>query len=290
MLQGILTALITPFLPDHSIDWEGFGQLIERQIEAKVSALVLLGTTGEAPTIRSDEFPNILSFAAKRIKGRVPLIVGCGTNATHTTCEKITLAKKLGADGALVVVPYYNLPSDEGVLFHFEEATKQHLPIIAYHHPGRTGKKLKGETLVSLSHMEGIVAIKEVTSNLKELSSLVEKSPIPILSGVDDLFLSQLEVGVAGSISVVANLFPKEWIDLFTLFSSDRALALEKMERLVPLLEILAKEGNPVAIKSALAAANLIQSSAVRAPLLPASENLKKQLSSLLHEESLLSQ
>lgn len=282
-LEGLFTALITPFKENGEVDTAGLKKNIAEQIRAGVDGLVLLGTTGEAPTLSFEEKKAIIQAAKEEINRRVPLIIGTGTNCTKTTIGWTVLAKETGCDAALVITPYYNKPTQSGIVRHFEAIAKEtDLPLIAYNHPGRTGTFIEPSTLFKLASIPSVIGLKEASSDLKLVKRLIEKLPkdFKLLSGCDTLTYPMMEYGASGVISVVSNIQPARMQQMVHL-------ALEKKweearsihHELLPLMELLELETNPIPVKAAM---NLLKKPAglPRLPLtelsLPAYEKLRQ--------------
>jgi len=242
-----IPALVTPFTKDGAVDYKAFCELLEWHLEEGSDAILIQGTTGESPTLDQEEFICLVKTAKDVLKNQIPLVVGTGTNSTKTTIEKTKLAKELGADFALVIVPYYNIPSDEGCLQHFKSVAKEaDLPMIAYYHPGRTGKLLQVNTLVSILEIPNIIALKDAAS-LDSIRLLLEKKPdANIYAGIDTITVEALNLGAVGSISVLANAFPFLWKKMVVDSS-------EKIQKnFENIFEAVFKEINPVGIKELL--------------------------------------
>lgn len=286
--QGVYTALATPFTADHHVDWAAFKRLIQTQLEAKISGIVPCGTTGETPTLSDEERTVVIQTAVEMAKGHCPVIVGTGSNSTAHTVHYTQEAAKLGASAALVVTPYYNKPTQEGLFRHFSavaQATK--LPIILYNVPGRTACDLLPATVKRLSEAhETIVAIKEAagsTDRIAELSALLPAS-FSILSGDDSLTLPMMVVGAHGVISVASNVAPRVMMEMVShALQGDFTAARAVHMRLRLLFGALFAESNPIPLKAALALQKLA-TDAVRLPLAPANEQTRTLLQRALAE------
>lgn len=250
-LRGAITALITP-LRDGRINRSVYEADVVRQIEGGIGGIVACGTTAETPTLSEDERHWLIRSAVVCAEGRIPVIAGTGSNSTADTIEATRMAKKLGADAALVVTPYYNRPSQEGLYRHFEAvAARAEIPVILYNVPARTGVDLRPETVSRLSSLEGIVGIKDATADALRCRSLRQSTPdgFRIYTGDDSSTLPVLLSGGDGAISVISNAFPAEWSDFCRLAIGrhiDEASSLEA--RFAPLVEALALETNPCPI------------------------------------------
>ncbi len=268
MLKGIHTALVTPF-NDAAVDLDTFRALCQRQLDAGVHGLVPCGTTGETPTLSTDEWASLLTVAVEVAGGRIPVTVGCGTNATASTVAHIRRAKSLGADAALVVLPFYNKPNPDGHRAHMEAACAEGLPVVAYHVPGRTGQKVSVDLLAELSSIKGVVAVKEATGDVHYGSDLVARTQTNVLSGDDFTFFPLLCVGAKGAISVLSNLAPTHCVSLYeaaTRGNMEQARSLHHAG--MPLVEFLFSDSNPVPCKAAMASLGLCENQ-VRLPLSP---------------------
>lgn len=276
--------MITPFKADGCLDIEGLKKNIHHQIEEGIDGLLFLGTTGEAPTLTLEEKTLILKTAKEAIKGRVPLIAGTGHNATHMAVELTKMAESLGVDAALIVSPYYNKPTQEGLYQHFSQIAKNtRLPIILYNIQGRSGVNITPATVERLSQIPSIVAIKESSGSVTQASEIIEKRPqFTLLSGDDALTLPMLSIGGQGVISVVSNLFPslvKEMVD--SALKCDYKRAKELHFKLSPLFRTLFIETNPIPVKRAMTYFKR-PAGPCRLPLCPLTEENEKKLLSVL--------
>ncbi len=266
MLRGVHTALVTPF-DSEGVALETFRSLCHRQVEAGIHGLVPCGTTGETPTLTADEWAQVIQTAVEVADGSVPVTAGCGTNATPTTVENIQKAQDLGADAALVVLPYYNKPNPRGHIAHLQAACAVGLPVVAYHVPGRTGQRLPAEQLAGLANLDGVIAVKEATGDVHFGSEVIRRTDAAVLSGDDFTFYPLLCVGGSGVISVVSNVDPARTIKLYEAATSgDLSSALELHQGLMDLVDYLFTDTNPVPCKAAMAAMGLCESR-VRLPL-----------------------
>ena len=275
MFRGTFTALVTPFRND-AIDVAAFENLIEGQIAAGVSGIVAIGTTGESPTLSHDEREQVIRFAVTIANKRCVVLAGTGSNATHHAVADTKMAEKLGADGALLVAPYYNKPSQEGLFRHFKAiADATALPIVLYNIPGRCGVDILPDTVVRLAgECRNILSIKEASGSVERVSELRARlaDEFTILSGDDSLTLPFMAVGAAGVVSVASNLFPAEVCALVRAYESGDVKSAAKLHRrLLPLFKDLFIEPNPVPIKTALGWRGAM-SGGVRLPLCEMSE------------------
>jgi 4-hydroxy-tetrahydrodipicolinate synthase len=268
-LSGIYTALITPF-SNGEIDWLSLKKLLRQQIDGGIQGIVVCGTTGETPTLSSEEKTKLFEFIKSEVAGAVTLVMGTGSNSTSETIQATRHAKLLGATAALVVVPYYNKPSQTGLVQHFSKvANEGGLPIILYNVPSRTISKLEFESIQELAKVPGIVAIKEATGDLEFGRRIASSTSLMLASGDDDSCMKLAGVGARGVISVVSHLIPKEMTSLFsraTTNESDAAVS-EWSKRFGPLNRDLYVEANPIPLKYALHKMGLIASPELRLPL-----------------------
>jgi len=256
MFRGTFTALVTPFR-NGGIDVSAYERLIETQIAAGITGIVAVGTTGESPTLSPEEREQVIRLAVTSAKKRCIVLAGTGSNSTHHAVADTKTAEKLGADGALLVAPYYNKPSQEGLFRHFKTiANATSLPIMLYNIPGRCGVDIGPDTVVRLAtECRNIVSIKEASGSVERVSELRARLPeaFTILSGDDSLTLPFMSVGAVGVVSVASNLFPAEICALVRAFESGDVTQGEKLHcKLFPLFKALFIEPNPVPIKTAL--------------------------------------
>src|SRR5215471_7360229 len=257
MFRGTFTALVTPFR-NSAIDVAAFEELIENQIAAGISGVVAVGTTGESPTLSHEERQELIRLAVVTAKKRCQVLAGTGSNATRHAVADTKTAEKLGADGALLVAPYYNKPSQEGLFHHFRTiAAATSLPIMLYNIPGRCGVDIVPDTVTRLAkECSNIVSIKEASGSVERISELRARLPesFTILSGDDALTLPFMSVGAVGVVSVASNLFPAEVCALVGAFECGNAkLAANLHRKMVPLFKDLFIEPNPVPVKAVLA-------------------------------------
>ena len=277
IFEGVGTALITPF-SGGDIDYTALGRLIDFQIEAGISALIIGGTTGEAATLSDGERYELYRFAKERIGGRCALVFGTGTNDTRVAIRHTEFAEKLGCDGALLVTPYYNKGTERGVLCHYRKiAESTSLPLMLYNVPSRTGVNMSMHTLESLSEVENIVAIKEASDSadrLVEIGAMGEK--LRLFAGNDSQLFTVLSLGGGGVVSVLSNLAPREMMEIYQRFKAgDIKGARERQMRLLPLIRAMFIETNPAPIKHAMASLGLC-SPELRLPLFEISSDHKR--------------
>jgi 4-hydroxy-tetrahydrodipicolinate synthase len=264
MLKGSLVAIATPMQPGGELDLSGLRKLIDFHIANGSAGIVIVGTTGESPTVDFEEHCLLIKTAVESAKGRIPIIAGTGSNSTAEAIEQTEYAKKVGASYCLSVVPYYNKPSQEGLYLHFKTiAEKVELPLILYNVPGRTTADLGTDTVLRLAELPGVVGIKDATSDLVRHVELMRRLPkaksFTLLSGNDDTALAYMLLGGHGVISVTANVAPRAMADMCDAALSGRLEeARSANAKLMPLHTRLFVEANPIPVKWALAEMGLI--------------------------------
>lgn len=280
---GCGTALVTPFTQDNKVNFEELKKLLEFQVEQGADSVIICGTTGEASTMSLEEKKQVIEFAVETIHKRIPVIAGTGGNCTKSSVELSQFAEKVGADGLLLVTPYYNKTTQKGLIAHFSEIAKNvTIPIILYNVPSRTGMNIEPETCLSLSKIPNIVGIKEASGNISQVVKIAKLcgDDLWIYSGNDDQILPILSVGGVGVISVLSNIMPKFVHNMvYDYLSGNFTLAKDSQIKAIPLIDCLFSEVNPIPIKSAL---NLMgyEVGSPRLPLVPmscAKEELLKQ-------------
>ena len=289
MFKGTGTALITPFNSE-GIDYNNFGRLIDWQIDQKVEFLVVLGTTGESPAVSEPEREEIVRFSVSYVKGRVPVVIGTGGNNTQHAIESSRQAEKLGADGILVVTPYYNKPSQEGLYRHFKTVAESvNVPVILYNVPGRTGVNMLPDTVVRLSEVRNIVAVKEASGNQAQVDETIRKlrrarGEFLVLSGNDDQAFHLINAGGHGVISVLSNIAPKETSDMVRAALAGHVIEAREMHmRLFPLMKNLFMETSPMPVKYAVSKLGYCENR-LRLPLVEASDNCMSQINGDMKE------
>jgi len=287
MFRGTFTALVTPFR-NGTVDFAALEKLIETQIAAGITGIVAVGTTGESPTLTHDEREEVIRRAVEIANRRCQVLAGTGSYSTRDTIDATQVAEKLHVDGALLVAPYYNKPSQEGLFRHFQAiAQSTSLPLMLYNIPGRCSVDISADTVVRLGEAcQNIVSIKEASGSVERVSELRRRSPdeFTILSGDDSLTLPFMSVGAVGVVSVASNLFPSEVCALVRACESgDLKLARKLHRKLFPLFKDLFIEPNPVPVKTALGWWGAI-SGEVRLPLCEMSEANQARLRKTLEE------
>ena len=278
----VITAMITPFKEDLSVDYVALEKLVNHLIENGSDAILVAGTTGETPTLSHDEETEIFEFVKKVVNGRVKIIMGAGSNSTQTAIESSLKAKRLGADAILTVVPYYNKPSQKGMYQHFSSIAKAvDLPIILYNIPGRTGVNMLPATIAKLAKdFPNIVAVKQSNADLDLISDIKSLCPadFTVYSGDDSLTLPMMSLGANGVISVASHIVGKEIKEMITAFNTgDNKKALNIHLKLYPIFKKLFMAPNPVPVKEALSRFGMIKNF-VRNPLITLDEEEKKEL------------
>lgn len=284
-VRGTWTALVTPFVEGSlAIDWPALDLLVEEQIAGGVEAVVPCGTTGESPTLTHEEHDAVVARVVAVTRGRVPVVAGTGSNSTAEAVRLTRHAHGAGADGALVVCPYYNRPSPRMLAEHFRAVcSAAPIPVVLYNIPGRTGVNLEPETVAQIRRENGnVAAIKEAAGSVDQVARLRAACDIPILSGDDALTLPMISLGAAGVVSVASNVAPRMVSDAVrAALSGDAKAALAGHEKLHPLYRALFREPNPVPAKCALRLMGRM-SQAVRPPLLPALPETEASLRGVL--------
>jgi len=281
-LEGSMVALVTPF-SDGKVDFDSLGRLIEFQIANGTQGLIPCGSTGESATLSHDEHDKVIEFTVAKADGRVPVIAGTGSNCTAEALRLTRHAASAGADACLVVNPYYNKPTQEGMYQHVKALDEVGLPIVLYNNPWRTGVELTAKTIARMyEDFETVVADKEATGKLDLASAIANRCDITVLSGDDSLTLPLYSVGAKGVVSVLANLLPGEVRKLCDLAASgDLPAATAQHLRLFPLFKAMFVEPNPAPIKAAMAMAGMIKDE-LRLPLMPLAEDNRAPLAEML--------
>jgi len=288
--SGSMTALITPFRDD-AIDEEALEKLVEYQLENGTSALVPCGSTGESATLSHAEHVQVVQKVVAIAAGRVPVIAGTGSNSTAEAIQLTTAARQAGADAALLISPYYNKPTQEGIYQHYRQiAERTGMPLIVYNIPSRTGSKIAASTIARLAELDGIVGLKEATGSLDEAQEVSRLcgDAIEIYSGDDSLTLPLIAVGAVGVISVVANVLPKQSsIAVQAALAGDFARGRVEHFKMFPLMRALFLETNPIPVKAALAMMGFCNDE-LRLPLLPMTAGARETLRLALVDASVL--
>lgn len=291
MIQGSMVALVTPMTPDNALDWAGLHKLVDWHLEQGTHAIVAVGTTGESATLNVEEHLEVIRKIVDQVHGRVPVIAGTGANSTEEAVELTAAAKDVGADACLLVTPYYNKPTQEGLFLHHQFIAKSvAIPQILYNVPGRTSVDMQPETVLRLAQIDSIIGIKEATGDLDRARLLIERAPsdFVIISGDDATAVDLMLLGGKGDISVTANVVPAaiaQMCELAIAGKADEARAIN--DRLLPLHAAMFIESNPIPVKWALEQMGLIQSG-IRLPLTRLSGQYHPQVKSALQSAGLL--
>lgn len=291
MITGSIVALVTPMHADDSIDWDALARLIDMHIEQGTSSIVAVGTTGESATLDVDEHCDVIRFTVERAAGRIPVIAGTGANSTREAIELTREAKQVGADACLLVTPYYNKPTQEGLYrHHMAIADAVDIPQMLYNVPGRTACDMQPETVARLSGHPNIVAIKEATGDLARGRKILDLcgDAIALYSGDDATAMDLILLGAKGNISVTANVAPKAMADMCAAaLAGDRATAEAINAPLQDLHKYLFVEANPIPVKWALCRMGLI-GPGIRLPLTPLSESCHQVVEAALKKAGLI--
>jgi 4-hydroxy-tetrahydrodipicolinate synthase len=291
MFKGSIVAIVTPFKKDGSVDYENLRELVEFQIAGGTDAIVPCGTTGESSTLDNDEHMAVIKTVVDQVARRVPVIAGTGSNSTAEAIELTQKAKEAGADGALLVTPYYNKPTQEGLYRHYMAvADGVALPQILYNVPGRTGVNLLPETVARLSAHGNIVAIKEATGSLQQASEVIALcgDRIDVFCGDDFITFPMMACGAKGVISVLANIMPATVASLVdAFFAGDFETARQLHLKTLKIGNAMFIESNPVPVKTALELMGKA-SADVRLPLTPLSDASKARLTAIMKEYKLI--
>ena len=283
IFRGTATALITPFTEDDKVDVKALCEIVERQIASGVDALVALGTTGEPATLTEEEKKQVVNVCIKQTRGRVPVIVGAGSNSTRHAIETCRMAQNLGADGLLVVTPYYNKCTQEGLVEHYGAiADSTSLPIICYNVSSRTGVNMLPETFARVAERKNVVGIKEASGNMEQIEKCLALCPDKVISGDDALTLPIMAMGGLGVISVASNVCPKYVSDMTHYALDGEWEKARKMQlALLPLISALFCEVNPIPVKKAMEIKGYCTSK-LRLPLTDLTQSNAEKLSKIL--------
>ncbi len=274
--QGAYVAIVTPFNEDGSLDEKGLLDLIEFHLKNGTHGIVPCGTTGESATMSHEEHHRVVELTVNAVNGRIPVLAGTGSNSTSETIELTKHAKEAGADGALMITPYYNKPSQEGLYQHFKAVTEQvDIPVILYNVPSRTSVNMLPETVARCAEMDNIVGIKEATADLNQISKVIQLcgDDFAVLSGDDFTSFATVAIGGCGVISVTSNVAPKDMANMmYAALNNDLNTARELHYKLFPLMHAMFLDTNPVPAKASLEMMGKINNGAPRLPLYSANE------------------
>ena len=288
IFKGLGIALITPFKTDGAVDYEALMRLLDYQLDNGADFLCILATTGETPTLSREEKQKIKDLVVEKVRGRVPILMGCGGNNTAAVVHELQTGDFRGINGILSVCPYYNKPSQEGLYQHFKAiAAATQLPVVLYNVPGRTGVNLKAETTVRLARdCQNIVAIKEASGNLEQVDEIIKNKPrdFDVISGDDSLTFPMVSCGAVGVISVIGNAIPKEFSKMIRLqMRGAYDPARKNHHRFTDLFSLLFVDGNPAGVKAMLSEMGFIQN-VLRLPLVPMQIKNVQRMSEILKE------
>ena len=290
-LQGVYTALVTPFAADGSVNEKALRELVDFQIAQGISGLVPVGTTGESPTLTHQEHHRVIEIVIEQTAGRVPVIAGTGSNSTQEAIALTRNAKAAGADYTLQVAPYYNKPSQEGLYRHFTAvADEVDLPVIIYNIPGRTGKNIENDTMFRLAEHPNIVGVKEASGNLAQMMDVIANTDdnFSVLSGDDNLGLPLIAAGGDGIVSVASNLIPRQMEEMVGLLLQGKIAEGRALHyTLLPLFKGMFLDTNPIPVKYAMARAGHMEE-VFRLPLCPMEAGLKTRLDTVLQNLGLV--
>ena len=285
MINGIFTALITPF-KDGKVDYLSLEKLLSLQIESNVAGVIPCGTTGESPTLSHEEHKKIIEFVVKKSKNKIKVIAGTGSNSTEESISLSLFAQKVGADGCLIVTPYYNKPTQEGMYQHFKKIANtvtDNFPVILYNIPGRSVVGLEMPTIKRLAKIKNIIAIKDATGDIDFSSDTMAKTSLKLFSGNDTMNFPLFCLGASGAISVLSNIFPKELIQIFNHIQNNELAEAKKLHyKLWEFTNLLFKQTNPIYIKEVCYLKKIINTNEIRLPLTNLNKEEKKELSAIL--------
>jgi 4-hydroxy-tetrahydrodipicolinate synthase len=278
MFEGSMVAIVTP-MKDGAVDEQSLRKLLRAHVKAGTAGIVPAGCTGEAATLDADERARLLDVCLEEVGGSIPVVPGTGSNSTREAVRLTSAAMEAGASGALVITPYYNKPTAEGLHRHYMSiASEVDIPIVLYNVPSRTGVNMSPDTIARLAEAPNIVAIKEASGSVDQASAILDLCDITVLSGDDPLTLPMMSVGARGVVSVVANVLPSLVARMVEAYPSDPAKARELHGRLWPVAKALFVETNPGPVKHMMAELGLIESPELRAPLAPVTQESARRM------------
>lgn len=281
-------ALITPFKEDGSVDYDALIRLVDYQVQNGTDFLCVLGTTAETPTLTAEEKKKIRELVVERVNGRIPILLGIGSNCTQGVVDSLKNDDFTGIDAVLVVVPYYNKPSQEGIYQHYKAvASATKLPIVLYNVPGRTGVNMTAETTLRIARdFKNVIAIKEASGNITQMDDIIKNKPenFDVISGDDGITFPLITLGAVGVISVIGNAFPREFSRMTRLaLQGDYASALNIHHKFTELFKLLFVDGNPAGVKAMLNMMGMIENR-LRLPLVPTRITTFEQMKRILDE------
>lgn len=289
MFRGSIVALVTPFSQSLEVDFDAYGRLIDFHLENGTHGVVPCGCTGEAATLSHDEQKACIRFTVERVAGKIPVVAGTGSNNTAAAIELTGYAKEVGADGALLITPYYNKPTQAGLIAHYQKiANEVEIPIMLYNVPGRTATKMSPATIAELNKTANIVSVKEACGSVDQVTQILARCDINVMSGDDALTLPMMAVGAMGVVSVVANVVPAKAAALCEAFEAgdlEKARAIHY--EIAPLVSGLFVETNPIPVKAVLAKMGLIEN-VLRLPLTSMSPEGYATLDPIIKDQGLV--
>ena len=286
IFHGLGIALVTPFTEDGKVDYDSLKKIIDYQLNNGADFLCILATTAETPTLTADEKQKIKELVVETVKGKIPILMGCGGNNTAAVCHELQTADFKGIDGILSVCPFYNKPSQEGLYQHFRAIAKASpLPVVLYNVPGRVGVNMTAETTVRIANdCPNVVAIKEASGNIEQVDEIIKNKPerFEVLSGDDGLTFPMIAVGAVGVISVIGNALPKEFSKMVRLSLKGENEGARKIHhKFTELFKLLFVDGNPAGVKAMMAEMGMMEN-VLRLPLVPTRITTREKISDLL--------
>ena len=288
-LKGMGVALITPFKSDESVDYDALMRLVDYQVQNNTDFLCVLGTTAETPTLTEDEKQKIKRRVIERVGGRIPILLGVGGNNTRSIVETLKNDDFTGVDAVLSVVPYYNKPSQEGIYQHYKAIAEARpdMPIVLYNVPGRTGVNMTAETTLRVARdFKNVIAVKEASGNITQMDDIIKNKPdsFDVISGDDGITFPLITLGAVGVISVIGNVFPREFSRMVRLaLQGDYANALAIHHKFAELFKLLFVDGNPAGVKAMLNAMGMVENK-LRLPLVPTRITTFEAMRKILNE------
>jgi len=288
MFNGSIVAMVTPF-KDGEVDYDKLGELVQYHIDNGTNAIIPCGTTGESPTLTHREHGEVIGKVIEAAAGRIPVIAGTGSNNTSEAVSMTRHAKETGADGSLIITPYYNKPTQQGIYEHYKAILEEvNIPIIVYNVPSRTGVSISAETVARLAEFDNIVAIKEATGDIDQASQILNMCDITVLSGDDSLTLPIMSIGGKGVVSVLANILPREVSELTSSFLKGEIKNAQRLHNsLFPVCKAMFIETNPISVKTAMKLLGRLNGE-MRLPLCDMSDEHKRQLKIALEKYGLV--
>ncbi|MBC8549361.1 MAG: 4-hydroxy-tetrahydrodipicolinate synthase [Candidatus Brocadiales bacterium] len=288
MFTGSIVAMVTPF-KDGEVDYDKIGELVQYHIDNGTNAIIPCGTTGESPTLTHREHREVIEKVIEAAAGRIPVIAGTGSNNTSEAVSMTRHAKETGANGSLIITPYYNKPTQQGIYEHYKAILEEvDIPIIVYNVPSRTGVSISAETVARLAEFDNIVAIKEATGDIDQASQILNLCDITVLSGDDSLTLPIMSIGGKGVVSVLANILPREVSDLTSSFLKGEIENAQRLHKsLFPVCKAMFIETNPIPVKTAMKLLDRLNGE-MRLPLCNMSKEHERQLKIALEKYGLV--